>query len=309
MTKEDDIRTQVAETYSRAVQAGGGCCGGERQTKGVVARLAGYDDAELEALPADAIQNSFGCGDPVSFSDVRPGEVVLDLGCGAGIDLLLAAQRVGPGGRVIGVDMTDEMIVRARANAAAAGRENVEVRKGFIEALPVDDGSVDLVISNCVLNLSPDKPAAFAEIARVLKPGGRMRLSDLVVDDPPQWVRESAILYSSCVAGASSEEEYVGGLRAAGLERVDVVQRLVYDKAMLGGLIASEVEAGGEALVAEAAAVLSDGAGGCGCGCSPTPPPGLATLGTLERDDLLQRAVEALEGKVASVLVTAVRGV
>jgi SAM-dependent methyltransferase len=158
-----------------------------------------------------------------------------------------------------------------------------------------------------VLNLSPDKPAAFAEIARVLKPGGRIRISDIVVDGLPQWVRDSTALYSSCVAGAISEPEYLAGLRAAGLEDVQVVKRLVYDRAMLGGLIASEVEEGGDALVAEAARILSGAA--CGCGCTPADATESGATGSVARHDVLLRAAEALEGKVASVLVTAVRGV
>ena len=166
--------------------------------------------------------------------------MVLDLGSGAGIDLLLAAKRVGPTGRVIGVDMTDEMIARARRNIEAAGLDNVDVRKGIIEAMPVEASSVDWVISNCVINLSPEKPRVFAEIARVLKPGGRMRISDIVVEDLADWVRQSDALYHSCVGGAIREADYIDGLRRAGLTDVDVLRRHVYDAAQLAALVESE---------------------------------------------------------------------
>lgn len=206
MNEADRIRTEVSESYARLVT--------------------------LAPEPAP----SFGCGDPLAFAEVAEGEVVLDLGAGAGLDLLAAARRVGPAGRVIGVDMTDAMIERARATAAAAGLPNVEVRKGLIEALPVEDASVDWVISNCVINLSPEKPRVFAEIVRVLRPGGRVRISDVVARDLPEWVRASAAAYSACVGGAISEEEYVAGLRDAGLADVEVRGRRVYDAAELAGL-------------------------------------------------------------------------
>ncbi len=242
MKQAQEIRERVADSYGRAVEtpSSGGCCGG-RDQKGVAAKLAGYSAVELASLPGEAVVNSFGCGNPVAFSDVRPGEVVLDLGSGAGIDILLAAQRVGPSGRVIGVDMTDEMIARARQSIAAAGLTNVEVRKGLIEALPVEDASVDLVISNCVINLSPEKDRVFVEIARVLKPGGRMRVSDIVVERLPWWLRRIPAVYDSCVGGAIGEERYAAGLRAAGLEEVEVTERLVYDAAQLADLALSEL--------------------------------------------------------------------
>ena len=198
--------------------------------------LAEYDSREVAGLPADAAMRSCGCGLPVSVSDLVSGDIVLDLGCGAGLDLLLAAGRVGPKGRVIGVDMTDAMVERARANVTAAGVGNVEVRRGFIEDLPVDDESVDWVISNCVINLSPSKPRVFTEIARVLKPGGRVEVADIVAEDLPEWIRHRDDLYDSCVAGAISEAAYVAGLRAAGLIDVSVGGRYVYDRNQLGGI-------------------------------------------------------------------------
>lgn len=281
---ENQTRAAVSEAYTRAVSSQPSCCGGATP-KGVTAKLAGYQADDMAALPADAVENSFGCGNPLAFAEVNEGDVVLDLGSGAGIDLLLAARKVGSTGRVIGVDMTDVMTERARANAAAAGLETIDVRKGIIEELPVETASVDVVISNCVINLSPEKDRVFAEIARVLKPGGRMRVSDIVVDGLPEWVSKSPELYSSCVAGAISEDAYIAGLRAAGLEQVEVAERLVYDSTQLGALIASEiVESGGEA-------------SGC-CGGGPTTLPAGVTL---------ERAVSELGGKVWSAIFLARR--
>ncbi len=260
-----DKRRSVSEDYARAVTSPGPgcCCGGTPVQKGVVAKLAGYSDAEVAALPAEAVVNSFGCGNPLAFSAVEPGQVVLDLGSGAGIDLLLAGKKVGAAGRVIGVDMTAAMIAKARENIAAAGLSNVEVRQGIIEQLPVETGSVDWVISNCVINLSPEKPRVFAEIARVLKPGGRMLVSDIVAEDLPADIAQNRHLYSSCLAGAVSEAAYLAGLREAGLVDVTVVDRLVYDadqiaafigselQEMVGGCCGSEGGGGFEALAAE----------------------------------------------------------
>ena len=239
----DSIRKSVATAYAKAVSepAADSCCCSEPAQKSVVSKLAGYSRDELESLPPEAVVNSFGCGNPLAFSEVKEGDVVLDLGSGAGIDILLAAKKVGPSGGAIGVDMTDEMIAKARENIAASGLTNVEVRKGTIEELPVETASVDWVISNCVINLSPDKRKVFAEIARVLKPGGRMSVSDIVVKDLPEWIRQNEALYSSCVAGAISEEEYLAGLREAGLESVEVCERIVYDAAQLKGLVQSEL--------------------------------------------------------------------
>ncbi|MGC4119295.1 MAG: methyltransferase domain-containing protein [Myxococcales bacterium] len=207
-------------------------------------------------MPEDAVVNSFGCGNPVAMMGVKKGQTVLDLGSGAGIDLLLAAKKVGPKGRVIGVDMTDEMIAKARKNVRAAGLKNVEVRKGIIEKMPVESGSVDWVISNCVINLSPEKEKVFKEIARVLKPGGEMLVSDIVAQKMPAKLKNDERLYASCIAGAISEKQYLAGLRAAGLEGVEVRDRLVYDADQLEAFFISEIpeEEGGCC------------GGGCGCG-------------------------------------------
>jgi N-acetylglutamate synthase-like GNAT family acetyltransferase/2-polyprenyl-3-methyl-5-hydroxy-6-metoxy-1,4-benzoquinol methylase len=204
-----------------------------------MAKVAGYGTEELVGLPADAVQNSFGCGNPLAFAGVRAGQTVLDIGSGAGIDCFLAAERVGPTGRVIGVDMTPEMVARGRQNAGDAGVANVEFRLGEAEKMPVEDASVDWVISNCVINLSPDKPAVFREIARVLKPGGRISISDIVAEELPAAIRESRDAWTGCLAGAISEGEYIGGLKAAGLREVGVSSRLVYDAAQLEGLFGS----------------------------------------------------------------------
>ncbi|MBK7976578.1 MAG: arsenite methyltransferase [Deltaproteobacteria bacterium] len=228
----DQVRESVSRAYAEAVSKGSSCCGGQASCGTPSTERAeslGYTPAELAAVPTEATGTTFGCGNPTALTEIAPGDVVLDLGSGAGLDLILAAQRVGASGRVIGVDMTDEMIERARKNVAAAGLTNVEIRKGIIENLPVETGSVDWIISNCVLNLSPEKPRVFAEIARVLKPGGRMLVSDIVASGMPEWARQSISLYVSCVAGAIPEDDYVGGLRAAGLAEVEVRDRLVYD--------------------------------------------------------------------------------
>lgn len=230
----EHVRDRVSEHYARLVTQPDAAP--SSAVCGATAVLAGYAEEDLETDAA-----SFGCGNPVAFSRVQPGQVVLDLGCGAGIDLMLAARQVGETGRVIGIDMTDAMIERARANARQAGHANIEVRKGYIEALPVESGSVDWVISNCVLNLSPDKPAVFAEIARVLAPGGHMQISDIVARDVPAWLRRAAAIFHPGVAGAISEDEYLVRLRTAGLTQVEVVDRLVYSAPQLAGIVADEL--------------------------------------------------------------------
>ena len=246
MSENDKVRSSVSRAYAKAITtpAEGGCCGGAGVvTQGAAASLAGYTTEDLQSMPAEAAVSTFGCGNPTAFSAISEGDVVLDLGSGAGMDLLLAAKKVGPRGRVIGVDMTDEMIARAEENIRAAGLDNVEVRRGIIEDLPVEDASVDWVISNCVINLSPEKPKVFAEIARVLKPGGRMLVSDIVVKELPDWARQNADLYNSCVAGAISEEDYLQGLRDVGMVELEVRDRLVYDAGQLGVLAGPEISA------------------------------------------------------------------
>ncbi len=235
MTNPQDIRRNVSEAYAQALSGttSSSCCGDADACCSTTARLAGYVTENLGEIPRDAVENSFGCGDPLAFAELEPGQTVVDLGSGAGIDVLLAARRVGPAGHVIGIDMTDEMIARARTNIAASSLGNVEVRKGIIEQLPIDDSSVDWVISNCVINLSPEKDRVFAEIARVLRPGGNMLVSDMVVDDLPQAIRDNNALYNGCIGGAISEAQYLQGLRDAGLVDVEDRKRFVYDAEQL----------------------------------------------------------------------------
>jgi arsenite methyltransferase len=245
MKKQDEIRKSVSESYANAVKGtkGKGCCDSSccmPDPKGVIAKMAGYSPEELKTLPSDAVINSFGCGNPLALSGVKAGDVVLDLGSGAGIDILLAAIKVGPTGRSIGIDMTDAMITKAGENIRKSGLKNVEVRKGIIEDLPVESSSVDWVISNCVINLSPEKEKVFKEISRVLRPGGRISVSDIVAEELPAIIRENKALYSSCISGAISEEKYIKGLEIAGLEEVKVTERLVYDVSQLKEFLRSE---------------------------------------------------------------------
>jgi len=277
MKTPTDVRQIVSETYARAVEQtktpGGSCCSGPAP-QGFLTTLAGYGREELAALPADAVHSSFGCGNPVALAEIREGDTVLDLGSGAGIDLLLAAKLTGPKGKVIGVDMTAEMIGRARANAAAAGLDNVEVREGIIEDLPVAPDSVDFVVSNCVINLSPEKKRVFAELHRVLRTDGRFSISDIVAEPMPAWMKEENLLYSACISGAVPEAEYLAGLREAGLVDVAVRDRLVYDAGQLAGLLDSTT------------------GGGCCCGSGSLPKEKLGQI------------TQALAGKVASIRVT-----
>lgn len=233
----EEIRNEVSRDYAKRIAAPAGCgCGcGSLSPQGPLATLAGYSATELSSVPAEMTTSSFACGNPLAYAGVREGDVVLDLGSGAGLDLLLAAQKVGPTGRVMGVDMTDAMIAKANENIRAAKVTNVEVRKGIIEALPVESGSVDWVISNCVINLSPEKQKVFREIFRVLKPGGTMLVSDIVARDLPSELLAIPTLYSSCISGAISEEAYLEGLREAGLVEVKVLDRLVYDAGQIAG--------------------------------------------------------------------------
>ncbi|MDD5219710.1 MAG: arsenite methyltransferase, partial [Candidatus Bipolaricaulis sp.] len=196
------------------------CCGGVRSTSEAI----GYSADELRAIPKGA-DLGLGCGNPTALASLREGDVVLDLGSGAGIDCFLAAEKVGPTGRAIGVDMTAEMVERARENARREGVTNVEFRLGEIEHLPVADASVDVIISNCVVNLSPDKPQVFREAYRVLKRGGRMFLSDIVLrKELPRAVHNSIEAYVGCVAGASLQTEYLAAIRAAGFDDVEIVK-------------------------------------------------------------------------------------
>jgi len=236
------LRKELVKRRYGAIAEGGGCCctasnpvGQASRLPQVVAQKIGYRADEIEAAPQGA-NLGLGCGNPLAIDSVAPGETVLDLGSGGGFDAFLAAGRVGPQGQVIGVDMTPQMIRKARANAKRAGIANVEFRRGDIEALPVEDASVDLVISNCVLNLVPDKAQAFREIARVLKPGGRIAIADLVLDKPlPARLRDDEDAYCSCIGGAIDRAEYLRGLEAAGLTDVRVVAEADAAELLAGG--------------------------------------------------------------------------
>ena len=219
---------EAAEQARSGVKAGCGCssscCGPDPITSNL------YDQTQASAIPAEAMLASLGCGNPTALAELKPGDVVLDLGSGGGIDVLLSAKRVGPTGKAYGLDMTDEMLALARENQQKSGLTNVEFLKGEIEQIPLPDSSVDVVISNCVINLSADKDRVLAEAFRVLKPGGRFAVSDVVVrgDDVPAAVRRSMELWVGCVAGALEEHSYRDRLARAGFEGIDLEPTRIY---------------------------------------------------------------------------------
>lgn len=227
--KQDESRRRVRESYAKVAESDDacgcgpnerGCCGGSNSKEASLAM--GYSSGDVAGVPLGA-NMGLGCGNPQTIASLKPGEVVLDLGSGGGFDCFLAAKKVGDSGRVLGVDMTPAMVSKARANAEKAGTKNVEFRLGEIEALPVADASVDVIISNCVINLSPDKARVFREAYRVLKPGGRLAVSDVVAFvEVPEEVKKDISLYSACITGASRIEEVEGFLNAAGFEDVRV---------------------------------------------------------------------------------------
>jgi arsenite methyltransferase len=225
-----DVRETVREKYAAAArhlaEQDSSCCGPVALTDGDQIDVFGaalYDGAEAEGATASAVAASLGCGVPTAVADLHEGETVLDLGSGAGADVLIGARRVGPTGRAIGLDMTDEMLELARAHAVQAGIENVEFVKGYIEEIPLPDGSVDVIVSNCVLNLSGDKPRVLAEAARVLKPGGRFAISDVIASpNIDAATRADMAAFTGCVAGALTEQEFRDGLAGAGLVDVEI---------------------------------------------------------------------------------------
>jgi arsenite methyltransferase len=233
---EAKIKRAVEEKYA-AIARGEqtGCCNpastpGEKLYN-VATMAVRYTSAELQELPEGA-NLGLGCGDPTLDADLKPGQTVLDLGSGAGVDCFLAARRVGPEGTVIGVDMTDEMLAKARSNAARGGFSNVEFRKGEIESLPVESETVDRIISNCVINLAPDKARVFAEAYRALKPGGAITVSDVVsIGEIPDSVRSDMEAWAGCVAGALEKRAYLEVVRAAGFSEVVVLKEVAYDYA------------------------------------------------------------------------------
>ncbi|MGO4872179.1 MAG: arsenite methyltransferase [Roseiarcus sp.] len=241
---KDIVRDKYAEA-ARRVGAGGSCCGGQAAlgdsiggsccgapteqvgASAITSNL--YGEGETSTLPEAAVLASLGCGNPTALAELKPGETVLDLGSGGGIDVLLSARRVGPEGKAYGLDMTDEMLALARDNQRKAGATNVEFLKGEIEAIPLPDNSVDVIISNCVINLSADKDRVLREAFRVLKPGGRFAVSDVVTrGEVPEQVREDMLLWVGCIAGALEESDYRAKLAAAGFERIGIEPTRVY---------------------------------------------------------------------------------
>ncbi|MET8152094.1 arsenite methyltransferase [Actinoplanes sp. NPDC049668] len=222
----EQVRARYADAATRAAE--GAECGNEEL----------YGAQERGELPEAALRASLGCGNPLRVADLNPGETVLDLGSGGGIDVLLSARRVGPTGRAHGLDMTDEMLELARRNAAEAGATNVEFHKGHIEEIPLPDGSVDVIISNCVINLSADKASVFAEMHRVLRPGGRIGISDVVAEDHLTPEQRGVVGdWSSCIAGALSRAEYLDGLATAGFTDVSVEFTSAYAESMHAAII------------------------------------------------------------------------
>jgi arsenite methyltransferase len=230
-----DIKKLVKEKYGEAalrVTTGGSCCCGSKpKDRHTADPITGnlYDLAQTQGLPETAVLASLGCGNPTALAELKPGEVVLDLGSGGGIDVLLSAKRVGPSGKAYGLDMTDEMLALAEENAREAGVSNVEFLKGEIENIPLPDNTVDVIISNCVINLSADKDRVLAEAFRVLKPGGRFAVSDVVTRGAmPEAIRANVLLWAGCVAGALEENEYRGKLERAGFEKISIEPTRIY---------------------------------------------------------------------------------
>ena len=230
-----DIKEIVKEKYGqaalRAGACGSSCCGAVPASAGACDPITSnlYDSAQTEQLPEKALQASLGCGNPTALAKLSAGEVVLDLGSGGGIDVLLSARRVGPTGKAYGLDMTDEMLALANENKRKAGAENVEFLRGEIEHIPLPDNSVDVIISNCVINLSADKDAVLRDAFRVLKPGGRFAVSDVITrGEISPAIRQSVLLWVGCVAGALDEEEYRRKLAAAGFEGIEVEPTRIY---------------------------------------------------------------------------------
>jgi ubiquinone/menaquinone biosynthesis C-methylase UbiE len=245
-----DIRTAVRQKYGQAArQARGGAkadCGCDTSAccSSITSNL--YPEEEAETLPAEAMLASLGCGNPTALAELKPGEVVLDLGSGGGIDVLLSARRVGPTGKAYGLDLTDEMLVLARENQHKAGLTNVEFLKGEIEHIPLPDSSVDVIISNCVINLSADKDRVLLEAFRVLKPGGRFAVSDIVARSQavPDSIRESVESWVACMAGALEERDYRAKLARAGFENVDVESTRIHDAHFMSAFVRAQKPVG-----------------------------------------------------------------
>jgi arsenite methyltransferase len=231
MTIKDVVKEKYGQAALRVTTGGSSCCGASAALDGrcdpITANL--YDSSQAGELPEAALQASLGCGNPTLLAALNPGETVLDLGSGGGIDVLLSAKRVGPTGKAYGLDMTDEMLALANENKRSSGIENVEFLKGEIENIPLPDNSVDVIISNCVINLSSNKDRVIAEAFRVLKPGGRFAVSDVVTKgEMPPEIRKSVLLWVGCIAGALEENDYRAKLTAAGFDQIDVEPTRIY---------------------------------------------------------------------------------
>jgi arsenite methyltransferase len=247
-TQEKRLKNFVKNRYGRIAQKGETCCSCNGVSVIDQAKAIGYSVEELKAIPESAVMG-LGCGNPTGLATLKKGETILDLGSGGGIDVFLAANKVGPEGWVIGVDMTPEMIRRARSNARTAGYRNVEFRLGEIENLPIEDDSVDVAISNCVINLSPDKERVFAQIYRVLRPGGRMVISDIVTDkELPDDIRKSFSAWAECIGGALTRKEYMRAIKSAGFTRIRILDEKIFleeglSERIRGRIISIKVEA------------------------------------------------------------------
>ncbi len=234
--KKEEIRKNVREGYGKIVKTGGSCCGSKQKIGGII----GYSNKDISSVPEGA--NSFGCGNPIALASLKEGETVLDLGSGTGFDCFLAAQKVGKSGKVIGVDMTPEMIEKAKENAKKGSYKNVEFRLGEIENLPVEDNSVDVIISNCVINLSPYKKKVFEEANRVLKPGGRIMVSDIVLaKELPSEVKDSIAAHVGCLAGAMKKEEYIGIIKKAGFRKIETGETRMPVESMVNDPFAKQI--------------------------------------------------------------------
>jgi arsenite methyltransferase len=237
--EKEEVGKVVRERYGNIAKQGSSCCGpaksccGSTDSARNISKNIGYTEEELKAVP-DGANLGLGCGNPIALASLKEGEMVLDLGSGAGFDCFLAARQVGRTGKVIGVDMTAEMLERARENARKGNFDNVEFRLGEIENLPVGDNQVDIIISNCVINLSPNKKRVFQEAFRVLKPGGRLMVSDIVLlKDLPEEIRNSVAAYVGCIAGATTKKEYLETIRAAGFEETKVLGEAAFSVDLL----------------------------------------------------------------------------
>jgi len=242
--KNDQIKKIVKERYSKIAKTGTSCCptcstcGYDTSEQ---AKRIGYSEKELGKIPKEAVMG-LGCGNPTALADLREGETVLDLGAGAGIDVFLAANKVGSAGYVIGVDMTEEMIKKANETAKKHGYRNVEFRLGEIENLPVEDNSVDVIISNCVINLSPDKLRTYKEAYRVLKPGGRVLISDLVTEEElPEKIKKNFDAWAGCIAGALEKNKYIETIRKAGFKDVKIVSQNTYYEPGLKDILSGKI--------------------------------------------------------------------